>query len=462
MTEPGAELAAAIAAYQHGERGEALKISRAILAREPENAGAHYVLGIANADAGELAEALRALERAVALMPDKASFHITLGNLYLKLERDAAAARAFRRALAIAPNSAPAHANLATTLKRQGRLEEAAAEFGAALDLLRGAPWRNPCRPGAPGDAVTDLSQQATFQFASRAKLAHDIEQYEYLLARDALPRAFEKEVAAHRQVLSELERADGSGDGARRHALSAHQQARLAGSFNRLNYLPPEADWQGAALNPALGWRDVQDQYASAAPPTVIVDDFLSAAALSALHRFCLEATIWFDCKEHGGYLGAYMNEGFYSPLLFALARELQERLPDIFAGHKLAQMWAFKYGAESAGTRLHADKAAINLNFWITPDAALENEAGGGLRLYDIAAPPEWRFESYNHQETALRAEIKRRGASARDVPYKCNRAVIFDSSLIHETIPLRFREGYENRRINVTMLFGERAEV
>ena len=458
MAQPGAELAQAIAACERGKHGEALKICRTILAREPDNAGAYFVLGVAQTGAGELSEALRALERAVSLTPEKANFHITLGILYLNLKRDAAAAHAFRRALAIAPNSAPAHTNLATTLKRQGRLEEAVAEFRAALVLLRAALWRNPCAAGA----VIDPSQQETFQFASRAKLAHDIEQYEYLLARGALPSAFQQEVAAHREVLSELECAYDRGDTARRHALSALQQSRLAGSFNRLNYLPPEADWQDAALDPSLGCREVQDQYACAEPPAVIVDDFLSTAALAELRRFCLEATIWFDCKEHGGYLGAYMNEGFYSPLLFALARELRDRLPDIFARHKLVQMWAFKYGAESAGTRLHADKAAINLNFWITPDAALEHEESGGLRLYDIAAPPEWRFENYNHQETALRAEIKRLGAISRDVPYKCNRAVIFDSSLIHETVPLRFREGYENRRINVTMLFGERTEI
>ena len=77
-------------------------------------------------------------------------------------------------------------------------------------------------------------------------------------------------------------------------------------------------------------------------------------------------------------------------------------------------------------------------------------------------MAAPREWRFEDYNLQESALRAEVKRRDAPFRDIPYKCNRAAIFDSSLIHETIPLRFQDGYENRRINVTMLFGERAEV
>jgi hypothetical protein len=48
---------------------------------------------------------------------------------------------------------------------------------------------------------------------------------------------------------------------------------------------------------------------------------------------------------------------------------------------------------------------------------------------------------------------------GAKAVAVPYRQNRAVIFDSDLYHETGPLDFRDGYENRRINVTMLFGKR---
>jgi len=459
MLEAKINLTEAISAYRCGNRDEALRISRAILESEPNNAGAHYVLGIARADAGEPIKALLALQRAVSLAPENASFHITLGNLYLVLERDAEATRAFSQALSIAPNSAPAHANLATTLKRQGRLEEAVAEFRIALGLLRSSTW---LRPSAPR-ALTDPSQDDTFRFASRAKLLHDIEQYEYLLARDALPSTFEREIIAHREVLSELNEAEGGGsDLAKRQALSPDQQARLAGSFNRLNYLPPNANLATEALNSTLNYGRIEQQYCAAAPPMIIVDDFLSEAALGALWRFCLEATIWFDCKEHGGYLGAYMNEGFDIPLLFDLARQLQQRLPNIFGGHNLVQMWAFKYGAYSKGTRLHADKAAVNLNFWITPDSAVENKEFGGLRLYNMAAPPEWRFEDYNQEETALRAEIKRRDAPFRDIPYKRNRAAIFDSSLIHETNPLRFKDGYENRRINVTLLFGERAEV
>jgi hypothetical protein len=42
---------------------------------------------------------------------------------------------------------------------------------------------------------------------------------------------------------------------------------------------------------------------------------------------------------------------------------------------------------------------------------------------------------------------------------VPYRFNRAVIFDSDLFHTTPKLTFGSSYEDRRVNVTFLFGER---
>jgi hypothetical protein len=42
---------------------------------------------------------------------------------------------------------------------------------------------------------------------------------------------------------------------------------------------------------------------------------------------------------------------------------------------------------------------------------------------------------------------------------VPYRANRAVIFDSDLFHASDDPHFRDGYSNRRINVTILYGLR---
>jgi len=42
---------------------------------------------------------------------------------------------------------------------------------------------------------------------------------------------------------------------------------------------------------------------------------------------------------------------------------------------------------------------------------------------------------------------------------MPHCSNRALIFNSNLFHKTYECQFRIGYNNRRTNVTMLFGHR---
>ena len=49
---------------------------------------------------------------------------------------------------------------------------------------------------------------------------------------------------------------------------------------------------------------------------------------------------------------------------------------------------------------------------------------------------------------------------GAENITIPYKQNRAAIFDSKRLHATDKYTFKDGYENRRINLTLLFGDKA--
>ena len=41
---------------------------------------------------------------------------------------------------------------------------------------------------------------------------------------------------------------------------------------------------------------------------------------------------------------------------------------------------------------------------------------------------------------------------------IPYKQNRAVIFDSALFHHTDKFNFKKNYKDRRINLTILYGD----
>jgi len=74
-------------------------------------------------------------------------------------------------------------------------------------------------------------------------------------------------------------------------------------------------------------------------------------------------------------------------------------------------------------------------------------------------VAAPLDWALDKFNNDNGAIRDFLARNGSRPIRVPYRANRAVIFDSDLFHQTDTIRFKDGYRNRRINVPQLFGLR---
>jgi len=189
------------------------------------------------------------------------------------------------------------------------------------------------------------------------------------------------------------------------------------------------------------------------------VVDNFLSGEALESIRHFSLQSTIWFANRYGYGRLGAFFQEGFNCPLLVQIAQELSAALPRVIGSHRFQQLWGFKYGNVQPQTSAHADFAAVNVNFWITPDSANLDGSSGGLLLYDVEAPLDWDFESYNSKGQKIDAFLQARRAGCTSIPYRSNRAIIFKSNIFHATAPFKFADGYENRRINVTMLYGSR---
>ena len=192
-----------------------------------------------------------------------------------------------------------------------------------------------------------------------------------------------------------------------------------------------------------------------------MVVDDLLTPAALAEMREVALGASIWMECKP-SGYLGSRFSDGFAMPHVAKLARELEQALPQIFSQHSLNIFWGFKIleendpkGAE--GIKVHADVAAVNVNFWITEDEANNDPDHGGLVVFKKMAPVNTTFDDYNSGGSledygiSMERDIKAR------VPYRSNRAVIFDSSLFHQTDVTRFKPGYKNRRVNFTLLYG-----
>ena len=431
-----------------GRLDEALASYKQAIALKPDFAVAHNNLGNTLKALGRLDEALASYNQAIALKPEFAEAHNNLGNTLKALGRLDEALASYNQAIALKPDFVKAHNNLGITLNALGSRESALKHFERSLQLTRGI---NP----------VDLYHKS-FRHISIAKLDHDIEQFNYIAASGIGIKKFQELAMLYQTVKSEINH---TLDTDIIHLSDKHQRL-LGDTFNRPIHILEAPALDMSAIGDSLDVNKITDDYFEHEYGLTYIDDFLSPAALKSLREFLLGSTIWFDFFHKGGYMGAYLSEGLASPLVLQIAEDLRKKFPKIFKNHHLTQFWAYKYDSRASeknnsykGIQVHADDAAINVNFWITPNSANLDPSSGGLVVYNTEAPLEWSFNRYNKNEQKIREEILKSNQKKTIVPHNENRAVIFNSNLFHETDNIKFKAGYENRRINVTLLFGRR---
>jgi tetratricopeptide (TPR) repeat protein len=210
--------------------------------------------------------------------------------------------------------------------------------------------------------------------------------------------------------------------------------------------------------LNTGVDYRPMQRAISTGRQKVQVIDDFLAPDALDQLQKFCLESTVWRHPYQFG-YVGAFPQDGFASVSLFAIAEELLAALGEAFDGYHLAQWWGFGYDAKLPGTDTHGDDADFSLNLWITPDSANLDPSTGGLVVWDKSAPSDWSFDDYNSGSKRVRQFLLDQNAESDSIPYRANRAILFEGHLFHRTDGFTFAPGFANRRRSVTFLFRSR---
>eukprot|EP00039_Didymoeca_costata_P015333 m.258882 g.258882 ORF g.258882 m.258882 type:complete len:498 (-) comp16199_c0_seq10:169-1662(-) len=226
--------------------------------------------------------------------------------------------------------------------------------------------------------------------------------------------------------------------------------------SYRRVVHIEHKPRMDTSPLQPRTDIDEVQEKYMKEG--LIVLDNLLKPEALKALHEFAALSTMYFDSKY--GYLGSYLEEGFYTPLLAQVQEDLAYMFPKIFKGHKLLQSWAYNYDdGDQSGIQNHGDDAAVNCNLWLTPDSANIDKKSGGLIVHKTPAPLHWDFDSMNSPAGNAKMQKLIKSGESVTVPYKENRVVIFKSDLIHATDKFKFKKGFKNRRINLTMLYGYR---
>jgi Tfp pilus assembly protein PilF len=400
VSELEALLQQAIGHHRSGRFSEAERLYRRVLQFEPDHPGVTNYLGIVLKDQDRLDEAAAVFHRAISIAPDFAPGHSNLGNILFTQGKLQEAEVSYRRALALKPDMVDALKNLGLVIVDSGRFAESIWWFRRHATLAY----------GTPAGAVSARDP------APPHKAQHDREQRDYLNA------------------------------------------GKAGGGAPDMFHLEDGERAPGRAVNADNSHGEIAARWTTRSPQIAVVDNLLTDDALQRLRQFCWRSTIW-QRAHPNGYLRAMPEHGLACPLLVQIEEELRSVYPAILEDHPLLRWWAFKYDSQLGGTNVHADFAAVNVNFWITPDYANLDAESGGLVVWDVPAPLDWSFNQYNGAGPAVRDFLARSGARSIKIPHQANRAVIFDSDLFHETDRIHFKDGYLNRRINITMLFGRR---
>jgi tetratricopeptide (TPR) repeat protein len=436
-----------LVAYRDGEREIALEFINEAIAINPSIAEAHDNLGIVLLDIGNLNNAIISFQNAIAIKPNFANAHFNLGTAFQRLGQQESAITCFRKSLGLTPENAKAniHAQLGYALNALGKKQEALKHLNKNLELNRIKNFIDP----------NDIS----IRFISKPKINHDIEQFRYLESLEDKFEHFGTLAQIYEDLRDEIDWSKGDGFLI---PLTDNQRQKINDTYGRPFHIKEAPELPGSTLNRNLDIAGITEAYFKNTPGLTNIDNLLSAKALTAIRQFLLESTIWFHVKKNG-YVGTYMQDGMACPLLLQIAEDIRQVFSPIIKGRSLKQFWAYKYGSSEKGINIHADDAYINLNFWVSLDSANLEPKHGGLVVYMVEAPGDWAHNlNYTGDKTEHIIEYLNQNEGGRQIiPHRENRGVIFNSDLFHETDLIDFKPGYENHRISVTMLYGDRED-
>jgi tetratricopeptide (TPR) repeat protein len=426
-------VADAMTHFQGGRLAEAENAYRAALAVAPADPAVTHNLGVAIAAQGRHREAIGCFEEALRADPSFVSAHYNRAVALMTVGETQDAIKAFSRAATLEPQHYQAHRALGFLWLSQGERGRALDHFARTYELRR-------------GDDRTTIALKSLTTTTGH-KLQHDAEQFLYLSQRSRDRLRFELLARSYLEIAKQLPDEIIT--------LSDAQIDMLGGDYNTPIHLRAAPEVAGRAVNERVDRAALTAQFEEQG--AIPVDDLLTPPALDSLQRFLLESTIWHDFSHIDGFIASYLEDGLACPLLLQIADELRRAFPDILGKHPLSQAWAFKGLQAQAAVDVHADDAAVSVNFWVTPTEANLDPERGGLVVCQAPPPDDWKIKSYEQDRERIVTFLEQKAANSLVVPYRQNRAVLFRSRLFHHSDHPKFASNYENHRINLTLLYG-----
>jgi tetratricopeptide (TPR) repeat protein len=425
----------------------------------------------AHVQAGQLADARAAYQAALAISPGSPAIMHNLGAIAAMCGQYRDAVALFDGVIGREPRAVPAHYNRALALLSLGQRRDAIAGLGRVCTLepghydahrALGFLWLAESNRGRAldhfartyelrrGDDRSNLAGKS-LTHATRDKLQHDAAQFHFLAGRarngqrfTALARTYEDVARDFPETLEKL---------------SDQQFGRLGGDYNCPINLRAAPEVSGRAVSERADLGVLLHDFRGSQAGAVYCDNLLTPEALARLRAFLLESTIWHDFSHIGGFVASYLEDGLACPLILQIADEIRGTFTELLRDHPLSQAWAFKGLKPASAIDVHADDGAISVNFWVTPNEANLKPDRGGLVVSRVPPPRDWQMSDYDGDQERIVAFLEQHPHDRLRASYRDNRAVIFESRLFHWSDTPEFASGYENRRINLTFLYGRR---
>ena len=468
------EFQRALEFHKAGHLDNAEKAYLTLLINEPNHSSALHNMGVILARKHKQKEAIKFFDRAICALPDYPEAFNNRGSALLALGEFDQAVASYKQSLKIRPDYAEAEQNLANAFMKLSELQKAldiyvkllnnnpnnySAMFNAGLanltlgNLEKAQKYFDETMTIRQSEQHRNFGKKDSF-YTTKAKLFHDAAQFRYLSKIGLDKCGIERIVDNYQQLISVIDWEKSSQNTVQ---LTDHELLRIEKTYNHPFHICNLPKVNSDVINPLLETETISRQYGKSTPNLAYFDHFLTAGALVNLRRFLLESTIWYDFSHIEGQLASYLENGLANPLLLKIAYEIKNLLPKIFEDLPLTQVWAFKGLHGNQGIDLHADSGAVSLNFWVTPDAANLDPESGGIIIHEIPPPQNWRLDNFHKDKKLIEEYLHKTGGKTLSIPYRENRAVIFKSELFHQSDVVNFKSGYENHRINITMVFG-----
>jgi len=189
-----------------------------------------------------------------------------------------------------------------------------------------------------------------------------------------------------------------------------------------------------------------------------VVIDDFLPEDDFAEIRQHLINHWGWRYKNWTNGYLHNYhLDTGALDRTAERLSGPLSEA-----AGRPISRQaqWAI-LAHRDAGLKPHADNGSFVVNFWLTPDEYNLVPGSGGVVFYDVRRPEAIMSPEFQVTPQSDRYVSERTSGRKLEIPYRCNRATVFDATVFHASAPISFAdEGAYSKRLNVSMVFDDPA--